>query len=715
MKRRSFLAGTIGVAAMSSAATSILARAATTPASGNPVLAEWTGPYGGYPAFDKIKPELFPPAFEASMTQARADIAAIADNTAPATFENTFVPLEDSARAFGRATSLWGVYVSTMNSKDVQAIDRDWEPKFAAFNDEIIQNEKLFARIDAVYNSPDKARLTPEQQRLVWKYYTDGVRNGSKLNAADKKTLSDYNQQLAKLYTQFSQNELADEENYRLVLESADDLKGLPQPVIDGAAALATEKGSPGKWAIQNTRSAMEPFLTYSERRDLREKAFRMWTSRGDNGGATDNNAICSQILLLRAKRAKLLGYPTHAHWRLENQMAKTPENAMKLLLQVWPAAVARVREEVADMQKVADAEGAHITIAAWDYRYYAEKVRKAKYDLDEAEIKPYLQMDRIREGIFWCSQQNYDFHWREVSGVPVVRPEVRVFKVAHGDGSLIGLWYFDPYARDGKDSGAWMNEYRAQERFVKPVTPVVSNNCNFVKGKPGEPVLISWDDAETMFHEFGHAIHGLSSNVNYPTLAGTNVPRDFVEFPSQMNENYLSTPEVLHQFALHYQTGKPMPDALVEKIKKARTFNQGFDTVEYLASAIIDMQLHLEGEKELDMKAFEKEHLAALGMPREIVMRHRIPHFGHVFSGDGYSAGYYSYLWSEVLDHDAFQAFVEEGGPFNKKTADRYRLSILSRGNTRDCADAYREFRGRDPSIVPYLEYKGFPTTGAT
>ena len=705
---------------MAGGTTSILstaARAAAAPASGagDVLLAEWRGPYGGVPAFDKVKPDMFPAAFQAGMDMRRTEIAAIANNTAPATFDNVFVPLEDEGRPLNRAGAVWGVFVSTMNSDEVQKIDTEWSPKFAAFRDEIVQNPKLFARIEAVYNSPDKARLTPEQQRLVWDYYTDFVRAGAKLTVAQKKTLADYNQQLATLFTKFSQNQLADEEDQRVVLESQADLAGLPQNYIDALAEHAKEKGMPGKWAIQNTRSAMEPFLTYSTRRDLREKAFRLWNARGSMGGAHDNNKICAQILMLRAKRAKLLGYPTFAHWRLEKAVAQNPDNAMKLMMQVWPAAVARVKEEVADMQKVADAEGAGIKIEAWDYRHYAEKVRKAKYDLDDAEIKPYLQMEKIREGIFWASKQLFDFNWTEVSGVPVVRPEIRVWKVSRSNGDLIGLWYFDPYAREGKSSGAWMNEYRTQERIKGDIKPIVSNNCNFTKGKPGEPELISWDDANTMFHEFGHAIHGLNSDVTYPSLAGTNVPADFVEFPSQINEHYLETPEVLSKFALHYQTGKPMPQSLVDKIKKARTFNQGFAVTEYLSNAIFDMKLHLAGEREIDIKAFEKETFAELGMPKEMVMRHPAAAFGHIFSDDGYAAGYYSYLWSEVFEQDAFRAFIEEGGPYNKKTAERYRKLIVSRGNTVDVAEAYRQFRGRDPSIVPYLEDKGFPTAGAS
>ena len=708
MQRRAFLVSASDLAIAS--AGPVLAAAQTKTEESNAVIAPWTGPYGGVPAFDKIKTRDFAPAFQAAMDENRAEIARIAGQSAAPTFENTIAALEGAGRALYRAQTLFGIYTSTLNDEAVQAIDREWSPKFAAFNDEFIQNQALFARIEAVYGSPAKAALTPEQRRLVWVYHTNFVRQGAKLTPDQKKTLSGYNQRLAELFTKFSQNELADEEDYRLVLDGPADLAGLPQTLIDGYAAHAEEKGLKGNWAVANTRSAMEPFLTNSSRRDLRETGWRMWIRRGDNGGAHDNNAICSEILVLRAKRAKLLGYPTHAHWRLENAMAKTPENAMALIMQVWPKAVARVRQEVADMQAVADAEGAKLSIEPWDYRYYAEKVRKAKYDLNDEEITPYLQMQKIREGVFWSAGQLYGLTWTEVSGVPVTHPDMRVFEVTGPEGALRGLWYWDPYARAGKQSGAWMNEYRAQERFETDVKPIVSNNTNFVKAKPGAPIQISWDDAITMFHEFGHAIHGLSSNVTYPTLAGANVERDFVEFPSQINENWLSTPEVLGKFALHHETGAPMPDALVAKIKTARTFNQGFSTVEYLASAIVDMKLHLAGEQPLDMPQFEKDCLAEIGMPKEIVMRHRIPQFGHIFSGDGYSAGYYSYLWSEVLDHDAFEAFGEEGGPFNPSAAKRYHDTILQVGNTVDPADAWRDFRGRDPDPAAYLRYKGFP-----
>jgi peptidyl-dipeptidase Dcp len=702
MKRRTFLfaAG----AAMFTGSTGF--RPAWSAPETDPILSPWTGPYGGLPPFDRIRPELFPAAFSASMNDNRVDLRLIVDHARPATFANTIAALENSGRAYGRAQSLFGVYTSTLNDKQVQAINRDWAPKFSAFADEIVQNPQLFARIEAVYNGPEKASLTPEQQRLSWYYHNNFVRAGARLHSAQKAELSHLNEQLASLYTKFSQNELFDEENGRLVLASEADLVGLPDWLKASAATAADSKGLKGKWLVSNTRSSMEPFLTYSDRRDLRRRAFELWIKRGDNGGEHDNNAIVTQILLLRARRAKLLGFPTHAHWRLEDSMAKTPERAMALMLKVWPSAKARVREEVADMQKLT-AE----PIEPWDYRYYAEKVRKARYDLDENLIKPYLQLDKLREGVFWAAGQLYGFEFAEVHDVPRAHPDIRTF-VVNRNGQQVGFWYWDPYARDGKDSGAWMNEYRSQEKFLRPVLPIVSNNSNFVKGKPGEVVLISWDDGITMFHEFGHAIHGLNSNVNYPSLAGTNTARDFVEFPSQLNENWLSTPEVLSRFALHYQTGQPMPADLVARIHRAATFNQGFNTVEYLSSAIMDMKLHLAGEVSIDPHEFEKRTLAELGMPPQIVMRHRIPQFGHIFSGDGYSAGYYSYLWSEVLDHDAYQAFMEAGGPYDKTVAKRLHDCILQVGNTVDPAQAYRNFRGRDASIVPLLKFRGFPVS---
>ncbi|HEX8144143.1 MAG TPA: M3 family metallopeptidase [Pyrinomonadaceae bacterium] len=684
---------------------------ASAQASQNPLLAKWVGPYGGVPPFDRVQVAHFKPALEAGMTETLSEIERIAHDPAAPTFENTIAAMERAGSTLDRVTTIYGVWGSTMNGPEFQTVQREMAPKLAAFNDKITQNEALFRRIEAVYNSPDKARLTPEQQRLVWLDYTNFVRSGARLKADAKARLSQINQKLAGLYTRFSQNVLAEENDQFLVLKSEAELAGLPQSVRDAAAAAATTKKMPGVWLITNTRSSIDPFLTYSDRRELREKAWRMFVNRGDNGGEHDNNAIITEILQLRAERAKLLGFPTHAHWRLENTMAKTPERALELMEAVWKPAVARVREEVADMQALARKEGANIKIEPWDYRYYAEKVRKARYDLDQNEVKQYLQLEKLREGMFWVAGELFGFNFTPVTNVPVYHPDVRVWEVTDRTTKRhIGLWYFDPYAREGKRSGAWMNAYRNQERMDSEITTIVSNNANFVKGKPGEPVLISWDDAETLFHEFGHALHGLNSNVTYPSLSGTAVARDYVEFPSQLLEHWLSTPEVLQTFAVHYQTGKPIPQALVERIKRASTFNEGFATTEYLSSALVDMKLHLAGDRKIDPDAFERETLAQLGMPSEIVMRHRTPQFSHVFSSDAYSAGYYSYLWSDVLTADAYEAFVEAGGPYDRTVAQRLRQYIFTVGNTVDPAEGYRAFRGREARIDALMRKRGFP-----
>jgi peptidyl-dipeptidase Dcp len=696
------------------AATAMIAThpniAMTTETTTNPLLAKWEGPYGGVPPFDKVQIPLFKPALETAMAEQLAEIDKIATNPAPPDFENTIAALERAGAAYDRASTLYFIWASNMSTPEFQTVQREMAPRLAAFNDRITGNETLFKRIDAVYNSPEKSKLTPEQQRLVWLGYTNFVRSGARLKPEAKTRLSQINQQLAGLFPKFSQNVLAEETDQFIVLKE-EDLAGLPQSLRDAAAAAAeAKKQPPGSYVIINTRSSVDPFLTYSDRRELREKVWRMFINRGDNGGEHDNNATITEILQLRAERARLLGYQTHAHWRLENAMAKTPERALELMEAVWKPAVARVHEEVADMQALADKEGAKIKIEPWDYRYYMEKVRKAKFDLDQNEIKPYLQLEKLREGIFWVAGELFNFNFTPVTNVPVAHPDIRVWEVTDKTSKRhIGLWYFDPYARAGKRSGAWMNAYRSQERMDGEITTIVSNNSNFVKGKPGEPVLISWDDATTMFHEFGHALHGLNSNVTYPSLSGTAVPRDYVEFPSQLLEHWLSTPEVLQKFALHYQTGKPIPQELVEKIARSATFNQGFATVEYLSAALVDMKLHLAGDKKIDPDAFERETLAQLGMPKEIVMRHRTPHFLHVFGSDGYSAGYYSYLWSDVITADAFGAFVEGKGPYDRAVADRLRKNVFSVGNTIDPADAYRAFRGRDPKIEALMKKRGF------
>lgn len=674
------------------------------------IIEPWTGPYGGVPPWHLIRPEEFPAAFEAAIAVARGEIEAIANNPDPPTFENTLVALESAGRGLERLETLFDVHASNLNVGPIPDIERAVAPQLAEYEDSVTQNEKLFARIAAVYESDEMEKLGPAEKRLVEKRYKDFVRQGAKLSSSDKAKLSQINRRLARLFTDFSQNVLADERGHVTWIDNPEDLAGLPQSVISAMATAAEERGQKGKWAVTNTRSSMDPFLTYAANRDLREQVWRRYYNRGDNGDAHDNNEIIREILSLRATRARLLGYPTHAHWRLEPQMAREPEAAMDLMTKVWPKAVARVREEVADMQKIADSEAAGITIEPWDYRYYAEKVRKAKYDLDLSEVKPYLQLEKLREAMMWVAGELYGLEFRQVRDVPVFHPDVRVWEVTDRAGEHVGLWYLDPYAREGKRSGAWMNAYQSQENIDRAITPIVSNNSNFVEGAEGEVVLISWDDAVTLFHEFGHALHGLLSNVKYPSQSGTSVARDYVEFPSQLNEHWLSTPEVLNRFALHYQTGEAMPAELLEKIERASTFNKGFETVEYLASALIDMKLHLAGDGEIDPDAFERETLVELGMPGEIVMRHRTPHFAHIFSSDSYSAGYYSYLWSDALTADAAEVFEEAGGFYDHDVANRLRENVLSSGDTIDPADGFRAFRGRDVDTAALLRKRGFP-----
>jgi peptidyl-dipeptidase Dcp len=676
----------------------------------DPLLAPWTGPHGGFPPFDKVKVADFKPSLLKSMDLNRAELAAITAVKEPATFENTIAALENTGRPFNRVSSVFNVYNSTMSDKAVQALETELSPIYAAFQDEITQNAALFARVKAVHDGRSAAKLTPEQTRLVEVVYNNFARQGAALDAKDKARLKDINGKLASLYTEFSQNELHDEESYSLTLDKEADLAGLPGQLKSSAREAAEAKKLAGKWLITNTRSSMEPFLTYSSRRDLREKGWKLWVNRGDNPGEHNNKPVITQILALRAEKAKLLGFASHAHWIIADNMAKTPDAAMALSLKVWKAAVARAKEEIADMQKVADAEKANLKIQPWDYRYYAEKVRKQKYDLDENEVKPYLQLDKLREAMMWASGQLYGFTFTQVKDVPVCQPDVTVYEVTRG-GKHLGLWYFDPYARDGKRSGAWMTEYRTQEAFKDAVPPIVSNNSNFVKAKGA--VLISWSDARTLFHEFGHALHGLNSNVHYPTLAGTNTKRDFVEFPSQLNEHWLTTPEVLNKFCVHYQTGKPIPAELLAKIEKAKHFNQGFGTVEYLAAAIYDLKIHTAPtDKPIDAGEFEQRTMKEIGCPPEIVMRHRPTQFGHIFSGDGYSAGYYAYLWADTLTADAAEAFVEAGSFYDKPTARRLYESIMSVGNSISPEEGFRKFRGRDVDSNALMRDRGFPVS---
>jgi peptidyl-dipeptidase Dcp len=676
-------------------------------ATNNSLLQTWTGPYDGVPPWDKVKVSDFPSAFQAVMDNVKFQVNVIRDNPAPATFENFTLAMELASKSADELFSIWGVHSSNLSNEKIRDIQGEWMPKVSAFFDQLTLDPKLLAKTKAVYDGRIAAGLNAQQLRLVERNYEQLVRNGALLDGAEKEKLIALNTELSKAFNEFSNKVLADEETY-IYLTNKADLAGLPDSFIASIKAAAESQGKDG-WALKNTRSVMQPILQNSTRRDLRETVYNAYINRGDNGDKNDTNATIAKILKLRADRAKVLGFKTHAHYRMADTMAKEPEAAMELMMKVWPAAIGRVAEEVADMQQVADAENANITIAPWDYRYYSEKVRKIKYDLDEAEIKPYFKLDNMVDAMFDAAGKLYGMEFKDNTGtVPVFDPEVRTFEVKRGD-KIIGLFYLDNFAREGKRSGAWMTTYRSQydlggdNRYV-----LASNNNNFVKGGEGQPTLISLDDATTLFHEFGHALHFLNYDITYPGLAGT--PRDFVEYPSQVNENWLLTRYILDTYAKHAETGKPMPQKLVDKINKSKTFNEGFSTVEYLSSAIVDMMLHNREEPVTDPDAFERETLAKIGMPKEVVMRHRLPQFNHLFSSDAYSAGYYSYLWSETMDADTWAAFEETGDVWDKDTAERFRSIIMATGNETDRKDAYRKFRGRDPQVKYILKKRGFP-----
>ena len=678
------------------------------------MTAPWTGPFGGVPPWDQVEPEAFPAAFAAALAAQRAELGRITAEPGPATFANTILALERSGRELSRVRTLFEVHASTLKLGPMPALEAELMPLLAAFHDEIIQNGPLFQRIEAVYRDREQAGLSAEQQRLVWHLHTSFVRGGARLDPAGKARIQEINQRLAALFTTFSQNVLADESGQATVIEREADLEGLAPDFRAAAARAAEERGMPGRWLIANTSSAVEPFLSYAAHRGLREQVWRTFVNRGDRGGETDNKAHLVEILRLRWERARLLGYPTHAHWAVEQEMAGTPERALALLEAVWQPAAAQVRADVAELQAIADREGGNFAIAPWDFRFYAERLRKAKYALDLQEVQGYLQLDRLREAMFWAAGRLYGLVFTPVEGLPLQHPDVRVWSVADAQGGPVGLWYLDPFARAGKSSGAWMNNYRDQERLDGPVSPIVSNNSNFLKGEPGEPVLISWDDAVTLFHEFGHALHGLLSAVTYPSLSGTSVARDFVEFPSQLNEHWLHDPELLGRFARHHRTGAPMPAELLDKLARAATFNQGFTTMEYLASAVYDLRCHLAGEQPPDPGRFEAEELGRLGLPAAMVMRHRPTQFNHIFSGDDYASGYYAYLWADALTADAWEAFLEAGGPWDPEVAGRLRERVLSVGNTLDPGAAFRAFRGRDVEVAALMRKRGFPVAPA-
>ncbi|MBC9797320.1 M3 family metallopeptidase [Sinomicrobium weinanense] len=680
----------------------------------NVLLQDYQGPYEGVPAFDKMEVSLVQPAIEKGMAMHLAEIDKIVASQEPPTFENTIIPFEKSGAALDRAFTYYGIFSSNMSSDAFREIQQKLAPEISEYTSKISQNEGLFKRIKTVYEAAKDNPLPAQQQRTLQLIYEDFAMSGADLNAEDKKKYAAINKELSELYTRFSNNVLADEENYVVYL-TEDQLGGLPDSFIKSAAKAAADRGKEGQFAITNTRSSMDPFLTYSTERALREKVWKNYYSRGDNEDDYDNNAIIARILKLRDQRVALLGYENYAEWRLQDRMAKTPENAMDLMMKVWPAALARVKEEVSDMQAVADEEGENITIEPWDYRFYAEKVRKATYDLDSEEVKQYLELGNLTQALFFTAGELFNFKFTPVEkgSVPVFHEDVKVWEVTDkGSGKLIGLWYLDPYARQGKRSGAWATTYRSRTELTGNQPVLASNNSNFIKPAPGEPLLISWDDAETFFHEFGHALHFLSSDVKYPTLNGG--VRDYTEFHSQLLERWLSTDKVIHQFLRHYKTDEVIPKTLVAKIKKAATFNQGFATTEFLASALMDMKYHTmsdEDLKNLDPRQYEKETLKALHMPGEIVMRHRTPHFGHVFSGEGYATGYYGYLWADVLTADAAEAFAEApGGFYDKELAQKLVRYLFAPRNSVDPAEAYKKFRGREANIDALMRDRGFP-----
>ena len=678
----------------------------------NPLLQEWTGPYGGLPDFDQIDIGDVKDAMVTAMDMSLSEIEMISNNPDEPTFENTIEEMERSGAALDRAFSYYGILRSNISTPEFREIDVALAPQFADYSAKITQNQRLFSRLQIIYQRSKETPLEDDQQRVVELMYKDFEMNGAALDSISKVRYANINRELSSLYTTFSNNVLHDEENYNTYL-TEDQLDGLSDGYIKSAARIATAKGQEGKYAITNTRSSMDPFLTFSTNRELRKTVWTNYYSRGDNNDEYDNKDIIAKILELRRERVELLGYPDYPTWRLQNRMAKNPANALKLMETVWPAAIARVDEEVADMQAIADQNGDDITIEPWDYRFYAEKVRRAKYDLDSEEVKQYLQLDNLTDAMHYVAGRlfNYEFNPVPEGSVPVFHEDVKVWDVTDKTtGNHIGLWYLDPYARDGKRSGAWATTYRSHTTFDGKTNVLASNNSNFVKPAPGEPLLVSWDDAITFFHEFGHALHFFSSEVRYPTLNGG--VRDYTEFQSQLLERWLSTDEVIKNYLVHAETGEPIPDALVTKIKNAATFNQGFATTEYLASALIDMKIHLADPMGMDVGSFEKETLAELKMPKELPMRHRTPHFGHVFSGEGYATAYYGYMWADVLTADALEAFAKAtGGYYDKELSDKLVKYLFAPRNSIDPNEAFRLFRGRDANVNALLRARGFPT----
>ena len=679
----------------------------------NPFYQPYDTPFE-VPAFDKIKLEHYMPAFEKGIAGQKKEVEAIRDNKEAPTFANTVEALETSGQLLLRVSDVFFNLNAAETNDEMQAIARDVAPKLSALNDDIYLDPKLYARVKAVYDKRTKLKLTPEQLRLLTEQHKSFVRGGANLSEADKKTFREINERLSVLELKFGENILAEENNYKLVIDDQADLVGLPDNVVAGAAEAATKAGLEGKWIFTLHRPSIEPFLTYSQRRDLREKIYRAYCERGNNGSELDNKEILREEATLRAKRANLLGYKSHAAYELEDNMAKTPDNVFKLLDQLWTPALARAVSERDAMQKMIDAEGGKFKLASWDWWYYAEKVKKQRYEFDDSVLRPYFVLDNVRQGAFDVANKLWGITFTERFDLPKYNDEVRTFEVKDRDGTHLAVYYVDYHPRPGKRNGAWMNEYRRQSDVGgKMIHPVVANVSNVSRATAEEPALLSLDEVATLFHEFGHALHGMLSNVTYGSLSGTNVARDFVEMPSQVFENWATQPEVLKMYAKHYKTGATIPDDLIAKMNNAKLFNQGFATVEYLAASYLDMDWHtLTGEAPADVIGFETTRMNDLGLIPEIVPRYRSPYFRHIFAG-GYSAGYYSYIWAEVVDADAFQAFKEKG-LFDQDTAARFRKYILSAGGTDDPMVLYKKFRGREPEIGPLLERRGLTSTGS-
>ncbi len=680
-------------------------------AQDNPLLAPWDGPYGGTPSFEAMDLVWLEPALEQAMADHLAELQAIAEDPAPPSFDNTILPMERSGVTMDRVMPYYRVYSGNLSSPEFREIQQRTAPRLSAHRTAVGQNQALFERVQAVLDSPELAERSPEDQRLVQLIHDRFTRRGVELSGPDKERYGTIQERLAELYTRFGNNVLADEEGYVLYLDDGQ-LTGLPEAFVAATAELATARDHDGQYAITNTRSSVDPFLTFSDERTLREQVWRSFTSRGDFGGEHDNNAIIAEILQLRHERAQLQGYETYAHWRLEDRMAQTPDQALALMEAIWPSATARVAQEVADMQAVADAEGAGIEIEPWDYRYYAEKVRQQRYELDSEELRQYLQLDQLVQAMFTVAGELFGYGFEPVpeGEVALFHPDVRVWEVSRDGGDdLVGLFYLDPFAREGKGSGAWASGYRSYASFEGRRTPLISNNSNFIPAPAGQPTLLSWDDAITLFHEFGHALHGLASEAAYPTT--NSGVRDYTETQAQLFERWLLSDRVIQGFMLHHETGEPMPAELVERLERAADFNQGFEMTEYVASALLDMRYHTTDPTDIDPRAFEREQLDELGMPPQLVMRHRSPHFGHAFEGESYAAGYYSYLWADVLTADAAEAFAEApGGFYDAEVAARMVEHLFAPRNAVDPAEAYRAFRGRDATVDALLRHKGFP-----